>query len=97
MAGSSAECARPFHWLYAFLFSYFWKKCERCRKGFGGHQWSGMAMTRSCGAYGGTCAYCPSCARTRNDWQPGWLYAMEQEIVRAIQQQPNRLGQADVD
>lgn len=54
---------RPLHWLYAYLFGYFWKSCEICGRGFGGHQWRDERMTRPTGPTSGTAAYCPKCAR----------------------------------
>lgn len=69
---SSQTYTRPFHWLYAHVLGYFWLKCDRCGKGYGGHQWGGDAMVVSLGPYGGRCAYCPWCAATRDEWDAGW-------------------------
>lgn len=57
---------RPFHFIYAGLFGYFWQHCHKCGCGFGGHQWRDDRQVewdaeRKCG----TCVYCPKCARGR--------------------------------
>ena len=80
---------RKIHKLYANLLGYFWIDCERCGKGFGGHQWGGDErqndrwwMHAEPGYAepghievwhgGASCAYCPSCAKTRDNWEPNW-------------------------
>jgi hypothetical protein len=61
---------RWLHHLYADARGYFWVNCERCGRGFGGHQWRGdIPMTKRIGPYEGFCAYCPDCARTRREWE----------------------------
>jgi hypothetical protein len=66
---------RPFHWLYAHLFGYFWTRCPRCMRCYGGHQWSGEAgdaMTVQLAPDKLCCTYCPDCAKTRDEWDLGW-------------------------
>ena len=53
---------RALHWIYAALGGYFWKRCERCGKGWGGHQWRSPAQSRPIGYHQSIAAYCPKCA-----------------------------------
>lgn len=54
---------RALHWLWASLLGYFWIRCERCGRGWGGHQWRTEKQERPTGLTTGIAAYCPRCIK----------------------------------
>ncbi len=48
---------RFLHYIYAFLYGYFWLPCPLCGKNFGGHEWGGSLMSSAFEGKG----VCPKC------------------------------------